>query len=57
MRDPYAKIYGWLICFKEFVFLAQPHDIQAVSEHHGCRVAIQFSKNFKLFLGEPSPLV
>lgn len=51
MRGLYAKIYGWLIYFKELVCLVQPHDSQAVSEHHRSWAEIQFSENFKLFVG------
>lgn len=56
MRGPYAKIYGWLIYFKEIMCLAQPHDVWSVSEYHGSWAAIQFSEKFKLFLCQVSLL-
>lgn len=56
MSGPYAEIYGPFIYFKEFVRLAQPHDMWAVSEHHGAWAARPFSEKFKLCLGQLSPL-
>ena len=56
MRGLYAKIYGWFIYFKKLVCLAQPLDIQAVSEHHRSWPAVQFSEKFRLLVGSLSSL-